>query len=165
MRLTFKLGEEASRNACYSKQLCQCLFSTLWASSLKSWHLLWGDWKVTHLCRETSTSPPHPVRASFLPARSMARLYVLVSAGMFGPLVQIGQSVPSLLHKQLEFHANKPRKKRNVPTGFDCNRSRIWTGTEQQQEKTQKQSMWQEVSVHRWCHDTFDHLQQEKSNF
>lgn len=39
MRLTFKLCEEASWNACYSKQLFKCLSTGVWATSSKPWPL------------------------------------------------------------------------------------------------------------------------------
>lgn len=91
-----------------------------------------GHWKVTHLCSEMLSEP-----VSFL---EVPRIHFTfsVSAGMFGLLVQIGQSVPSLLQKPVQFPANKPRKRRNVLTSFYCNLNQIWTGAVQ---KTEKQLM------------------------
>lgn len=56
--------------------------------------------------------PSFPDRACFLPCAPgclvMARLHVLVSAGMFGPAVLIGQSVPSLSPEPLWSQQTKP---------------------------------------------------------
>ena len=80
MRLTSELGEEASRNARYSKQLCDCLFSGPWIISVKSWHMLWKSYPFMQQKQPSPTSflvPPGCL--------AMARLRVLVSAGRFEP--------------------------------------------------------------------------------
>lgn len=52
---------------------------------------------------------------------------------LFGPAVQIGQTVPSRVP------ANKPRKRRNVPVQAATASEPVWTETVQQQVKTHKQ--------------------------
>lgn len=137
------LGEEASRNACYSKQLWNCLFIGLRAISFKSWHLLWNNWKVTHLCCGT-TSPSLPDQACFLPAGPrclvMARLHVLVSAGMFGPAVLIGQSVPSLSPSRSGPSKQNQEEEECTETGFYCNCSQF--GLEQFNSKRKHKNLW-----------------------
>lgn len=123
MKPTFELCVEASRNACYSKHLRKCLFVV---SQL--WHLVWNDWKVTDFCSGT-TSPSFPDQAGFLPAGPgctvMARHHVLVLAGMFGPAVLIGQSVPSLSPSCSSPHKQNQEEEECTDTGSYCNRSQF----------------------------------------
>lgn len=90
MGLTSELSEEALRNASYSKQLRNCLFLTLKGSSLKSYLLPWSPFFTV---RQTFL-PALTIQVSFLPAKFEARLYVLVSVGVFHSLAEIDQSVP-----------------------------------------------------------------------
>lgn len=81
--------------------------------------------------------------ACFLPAGpgclAVARLHVLVSAGMFGPAVQIDQSVPSLSPSRYSPSKQNQEEEECTDTDLYCNHSRL--GTVQQQVKTEKQFM------------------------
>lgn len=119
-RLTSELGEQASRNAGYSKHPCHCLPSGVRASPLKRDPRHLKPSKVTDWCGGTpSPSLPRTELASFLLVPGclvMTRLCVLVSAGMFGPAVLIGPVCPQSVPEPARVPANKTRKSRNVPT-------------------------------------------------
>ena len=96
MRLTCELGEEASRNVFNAKHPRKCLYTVSQFS------------EVMTLCSEMTGKLPRVkllpqslTEACFLPAcpggSVVARLHVLVAAGMFGPAGLIGQSVPKPL--------------------------------------------------------------------
>lgn len=124
MRLTFKLSEEASRNACYSKH-CVTVYS------LDCEWLLWSHDTCSGM---NGRLPIYAVKqllplslirsASFLLALAVwlwLDFNVLVSAGMLGAAVLIGQSVPSLSPSNSGPNKQNQEEEECTSGGFYCN--------------------------------------------
>lgn len=126
-RLTSELGEEASRNACYSKQLCDSLFSGRWIIPVKSWHMLWESYPLM----QQKQPSPALARPSLLPSSCPLDVWLWLDfmfwyqQARLGPAVQIGQSVPSLYPSRSGPSKQNQEVEECTSGGFYCNYSRF----------------------------------------